>query len=187
MPGGLGNPAVNHLGSLLLKSRPATAKTRAVFYSFHYRDVMRVAQVRNAGMIRIIDRGRHLTPIDRGIWDKAKTSNPSRLGQIIDNSMHGTSVTCILAGYETWSRPWVRYEIARSLARGNGLLTVYIDQCRCPNEGLGLRGPNPLDYMALGYDSRIYEFTGNSWRHYSKILEPVPSWPKWLPRPRWVV
>jgi hypothetical protein len=102
---------------------------------------------------------------------------------MIDKGLEGTTATVVVAGYETWSREWVRYEIARSLARGNGLVTVFIDGCECPNTGFNPRGPNPLSFMAVGWNNRIYEKNAwGEWVPYSKINEEI-SWPKWLQRP----
>src|SRR3546814_20766167 len=74
---------------------------------------------------------------------------------MIDRGLEGTSVTCVLAGYETWNRPWVRYEIAKSVVRGNGLVAVYINNCKCPRDGYSLKGPNPPDKLAIGYDAQM--------------------------------
>jgi hypothetical protein len=161
----------------------APAKVRNVFYSFHYQDVLRVNQVRNSGKIRPTDKGRQLTPQDRSLWEQVKRTNPRNLRSVIDNGLGGTSVTCVLAGYETWSREWVRYEIARSVMRGNGLLTVHIHGCKCPNAGYSLPGHNPLNGMALGSDDRLWEHRGGQWLHYDKITDKVPTWPQWLQRP----
>ena len=38
--------------------------------------------------------------------------------------MKNSSVTTVLAGAETWSRKWVRYELIKSFERGNGLMTL---------------------------------------------------------------
>lgn len=156
---------------------------RNVFYSFHYRDVFRVNHVRNANKIRPNDKGRYLTPNDRSLWEKVKKTNPAALRRLIDSRLNGTSVTCVLAGLETWSREWVRYEIARSLARGNGLLTVFINGCQCPNEGFAPRGQDPLSAIALGWDHHIYEARQGQWQRYDKIAERLTAWPIWLTKP----
>jgi hypothetical protein len=144
---------------------------------------MRVNHVRKSNKIRPTDKGRQLTPQDRSLWEKIQRTNPRALRTMIDSKLGGTSVTCVLAGYETWSREWVRYEIARSLMRGNGLFTVYINNCKCPNEGYSLRGYDPLAGVALGWDHRIYEHRGGEWVLYDKITDKVQSWPAWLPKP----
>ena len=109
--GGLPKTSPRLLGGL------APAKVRNVFYSFHYQDVLRVNQVRNSGKIRPTDKGRQLTPQDRSLWEEVQRTNPRNLRTVIDSGLGGTSVTCVLAGYDTWSREWVRYEIARSLRK----------------------------------------------------------------------
>ncbi|SLK08728.1 TIR domain-containing protein [Novosphingobium mathurense] len=173
------------LGSQPPAPRPLapTPAVRRVFYSFHYDDVFRVNHVRNAGKIRAVDRGRQLTPQDRSLWERVKRTNPANLRRVIDARLQGTSVTCVLVGSETWEREWVRYEIARSFFRGNGLLAVHIDKCPCPRNGISRQGANPLAYLALGWDMRIYEHVAGGWYHYSKIQQRMTSWPRWLPKP----
>ncbi|WP_082396376.1 TIR domain-containing protein [Sphingopyxis macrogoltabida] len=65
------------------------------------------------------------------------------------------SATCVLVGTETWSREWVRYEISRSLARGNGLVAVHIDKCECPRTGFSLAGFNALAAVVAKAFSRL--------------------------------
>jgi hypothetical protein len=154
-----------------------------VFYSFHYDDVFRVNHVRNSGKIRPADKGRYLTPQDRSLWERVKRTNPANLRRVIDARLQGTSVSCVLVGSQTWEREWVRYEIARSLARGNALLAVHIDKCECPRTGFSAVGPNPLAYMALGWDHRIYEYANGGWYPYPKIDQPLTNWPRWLVKP----
>jgi hypothetical protein len=94
----------------------------------------------------------------------------------------------VLAGTTTFSRRWVRYEIARSVLRGNGLITVYIDGLECPNEGYAQPGPNPLDHMGL-YMKRDGTFRfcerneDGDWWPYDDFTGAVMRWPKFLPKP----
>lgn len=176
--------------SLLPRNNPparlvaAKPKERATFYSFHFADIFRVNHIRKAGMFKPQDRERLATPRDRSLWERAKNTNPRALAYMINRALAGTSVTVVLAGYETWQRPWVRYEIARSLLRGNGLLTVYLDGCECPREGFAPPGPNPLEHLALGWNHRLYETDGQgNWIPYDKVSDRISAWPKWLPRP----
>lgn len=156
-----------------------------MFYSFHYADIFRVNHVRKAGQFRKMDKMRLPTPQDRSLWEEAKLKNPSALKGMIDRGLEGTSVTCVLAGTETWERPWVRYEIAKSVQRGNGLLAVRIHNCQCPRNGYAFQGHNPLDQMAIGYDSqgriRIWEWRGGQWQIFVRLGAPLAAWPKWLP------
>lgn len=163
----------------------AKPKKRSTFYSFHYADVFRVNHIRKAGAILPTDKERLPTPQDKSLWEKAKDTNPGRLRLMIIRGLVGTTVTTVLAGAQTWERPWVRYEIARSLFKGNGLLTVHIDGCECPRDGFGQRGHNPLDFMALGWDRRIYELDEyDNWVLYDKLTQKVATWPRWLARPK---
>lgn len=160
-------------------------KQRSTFYSFHYDDVFRVNHIRKAGVFQPNDRERFRTPQDKSLWEKSKDNNPGRLKLMIIRGLVGTTVTCILAGEHTWNRPWVRYEIARSLFKGNGLLTVHIDRCECPRNGLGRRGPNPLSYLALGLNRRMYELSdAGEWVFYAQLTQRLATWPKWLSHPK---
>ena len=80
-----------------------------------------------------------------------------------------TSVTCVLAGTDTWRRRWVRYEIARSVIRGNGLLTVYVHGIRNFAVEPSAKGINPLARMGV-YKANgaihLCEKFGDSWRKY---------------------
>jgi hypothetical protein len=157
-------------------------KSRHTFYSFHYADVMRVNQIRMCDQFKTTDR-RTPRVVDRSLWETAKKTNPSALASMIDKGLAGTSTTCVLAGTETWSREWVKYEIARSLERGNGLLAVFIHNCPCPRNGRSLQGFNPLDQIALGSDMRIYEWVSHvGWKLFRRVPEELTSWPGWLPK-----
>jgi hypothetical protein len=163
----------------------ATSVKRRVFFSFHYqRDINRVNIVRKSSQFRPEDGTEPADWFDHSIWETAKKTGQAALKRLIHEGMERSSVTCVLAGTETWSRPWVRYEIAYGLARGNGLLTVFIDGLPCMKSGLCNRGPNPLDYLGLKWDghgkAHIWENFGGQWRRYPLYTEAV-SWPKWLP------
>ena len=91
---------------------------RRVFFSFHYeRDIWRANQIRNSW----------ITKEDReaaGFWDAASWEQIKRKGnpairKWIDENLKGTSVTAVLIGAETSNRKWVRYEIEKSLEKGN--------------------------------------------------------------------
>jgi len=98
---------------------------RRVFFSFHYeRDIWRASQIRNSWV----------TKPDResaGFWDSAKWEEVKRKGDAsirrwIDFNMKGTSVTAVLIGSETCYRKWVRYEIEKSIEKGNDIIGIRI-------------------------------------------------------------
>lgn len=164
----------------------AAAAKRRVFFSFHYQaDINRVNVVRNSWRFRPTDGTQPADWFDHSIWEEAKRTGAIALKRLIHGGMNRSSVTCVLAGQSTWGRPWVRYEIAYGLARGNGLMTVFIDGVKCMKTGLCVRGPNPLDYMGLSLDeqgrARIWENFDGQWRLYPLYTETV-AWPAWLRR-----
>lgn len=98
---------------------------RRVFFSFHYDDVTRANVVRNSDIVTREYEGAARFH-DMSLWEASKAWSADSLKRTIDEALIGTSVTCVLIGQQTWQRPWVRYEIIRSMARGNGLFGVQI-------------------------------------------------------------
>ena len=178
------------LGGALANYVPAPAPAvqpvkRRVFFSFHYQDdINRVNIVRKSWVVRPADKNQPAAFFDHSLWESTKRTGPEALKKLIRTGMQNSSVTCLLAGEQTWSRPWVRYEIAQSIVRGNGLLTVYIDGLQCMRNGFCGRGLNPLDYVGLYWadDARAYicENFGGQWRPYPLYTAAV-TWPAYLP------
>lgn len=97
---------------------------RGIYFAFHYtRDIWRVNQVRNSG---VIEGAKSVGFADRSLWEDAKTKGQRALENLITDGMKGTSVTVVLIGQETASRPWVKFEIEESIRRKNALLGVRI-------------------------------------------------------------
>jgi hypothetical protein len=126
---------------------------RRVFFSFHYeRDVWRVSQVRNSW----------ITKPDResaGFWDAAKWEDVKRQGKSvierwIDDNLQGTSVTVVLIGAETSTRPYVDYEIKRSHEIGNGMLGIYIHNIKDADSRTDVKGGNPFDNWYANSEGR---------------------------------
>jgi hypothetical protein len=99
-----------------------------------------------------------ITPewIEASIWESAKTTGPSAVQKLIDDALVGTSVTAVLIGSQTASRRWVKYEIDQSIARGNGLLGIYIHNIEDRDGRTDTKGTNPLP---SGY--RTYDWVNN--------------------------
>lgn len=179
-----GNALISAWPTVPVPSPPRPAPRRHVFFSFHFQaDIHRVNIVRNSWRIRPED---HVPGFfDRSLWERKKRTDTDSLKRMIRAGLKGTSVTCVLAGQFTWTRPWVRYEIAESIAQGNGLLTVEIDELRCmrTREPCDI-GPNPLDYMGVyrATDGRVHvcELTQRGWVQYKLLTDPV-TWPAYLP------
>jgi hypothetical protein len=94
--------------------------------------------------------------------------------RLINSGLEGTSVTCVLAGSETYVRPWVRYEILKSFRRGNSLLTVHINSIKGKDQMTKLSGPNPLAYVGVtfsesGDTATLWELINGTWKEYAEI------------------
>jgi Thoeris protein ThsB, TIR-like domain len=86
---------------------------RRVFFSFHHQmDSWRVGQVRNSWLLQKGETNRFM---DAAAWEEVQRKGAPSVRAWIDQELNGTSVTVILIGQETFSRPFVLYEIEESL------------------------------------------------------------------------
>lgn len=101
---------------------------RRVFFSFHYdNDINRTMIVRNSW----VTQGKEVAGfIDKAEFESIKRRGKDAVERWIDGQLEGTSVTVVLIGSETLERPYVQYEIRKSIERGNGLIGVYIHGIR---------------------------------------------------------
>jgi hypothetical protein len=105
---------------------------RRTFFSFHYEpDCRRAWNVRNSWVARPADEESRGF-FDASVFEKSKREDEQALKTFLKKGLENTSVTCVLAGTETWTRRWVRYEIARSVLKGSGLPPVE-DACETKN------------------------------------------------------
>jgi hypothetical protein len=116
---------------------------RRVYFGFHYdNDVSRAMVVRKSEMTKNDVYGF----IDAAAIEEFKKGDEA-IKRWIGNQLINTSVTAILTGTYTYQRRWVRYEILKSIIKGNGLLNVEIHniedmQSQKPSQ----RGDNPFNY-----------------------------------------
>jgi hypothetical protein len=97
---------------------------RSVFFSFHYQnDIVRVNQIRN--LPEIVDKAAAGFK-DSSLWEEAKKKSDDEVKKLIDNALHGTSVTVVCIGAQTAGRKFINYEIQKSIDRGNGIVGVQI-------------------------------------------------------------
>lgn len=146
---------------------------RQIFYSFHFdNDVMRVQQVRNMGVVE------GNTPVSANDWETIKKTNAGVEKWIADN-MKGTSCTIVLIGSDTYKRPWVKYEIQKAWEEGKGLLGIHIHNLKCPNNGLGKKGPNPFDDFTFKRGGKIMVpavYDPSASDAYGVISKNLPTW-----------
>lgn len=117
---------------------------RNVFFSFHYKDIVRVSQIRNHYVTKP-DR-KSAGYLDWADWEQVKRQGDANIKRWINNQLNGTTVTAVLIGIETHQRPWVQYEIEESFKRGNGLLGIYLNNMPdFQGRSSWMPGANPFD------------------------------------------
>jgi len=129
---------------------------RKVFFSFHYqRDLWRVNVVRNSGAIEgVAAAGFH----DVSLWEEARKKGEDAVKRLINDGLTGTSVTAVLIGAETANRKYVSYEIERSIARGNGILGVRINNIKDKDGRTDPPGSIPEALTKAGAPVYTYEY-----------------------------
>ena len=118
---------------------------RRVFFSFHYQnDVWRVNQIR---MAHIVEGTAAAGFQDGSLWEEAKRKGDAAIKALINKGLEGTTVTAVLIGAQTANRAYVKYEIDKSIERGNGLLGIYIHNLKDINGQTSIQGANPFDNL----------------------------------------
>lgn len=101
---------------------------RRVFFSFEYQhDVARAMVVRKSDALKDKDA---VGFIDAAEFEKIKKQGDDAVMRWINDQLDRTTVTVVLVGQETCSSKWVKYEIAQSKQRGNGLLGIDISKIK---------------------------------------------------------
>jgi hypothetical protein len=163
----------------------ARAMTRRTFFSFHYQpDVWRAWNVRNC--LNFVEDEEIDGFFDSSVFEASKRESDDSLKAFLRNGMKNTSVTCVLAGSNTASRRWVRYEIIRGILKGNGLLTVDIHGVKNKDGQTSTKGTDPLSQVGLyKADGRIYfaEISGGQWVKYADYTQSVPPADLWFTAP----
>jgi len=148
---------------------------KRVFFSFHYQDVIdfRANVVRQHWMTKPDREAAGF--FDASMWETARKTGSTAVKRLINSGLEGTSVTCVLVGSQTFARPWVRYEILKSLRRGNSIFAVHINSIRGKDQGTKIQGPNPLTYVGVtfsdtGLTATLYEINASgAWQQYAEI------------------
>ena len=127
---------------------------RRTFFSFDYRYVWKVNQIRNIPNVTGVAAAGF---IDASIWEEAKKKSDAAIKRMIDDALNNTSVTLVLVNYGTAQRKYINYEIDQSLARGNGLVAVQIHNVKDSNGNTGSVGSIPAQIEANGF--KAYKYT----------------------------
>jgi len=154
---------------------------RQVFYSFHYdNDVFRVQQVRNIGAIE------GNASVAKNEWEQIQRT-PNGVKRWIDENMNYRSCVIVLVGSDTWTRPWVKYEIEKAWNDGKGLFGIYIHNLKDPRTanaspmyGKCVQGQNPFDKVTLDNGKKLSQYVKcynpNSTDAYNDIAVNLDKW-----------
>lgn len=159
---------------------------RHTFFSYNYKpDVWRAWNVRNS-WVGNPETQKSVGFFDSSVFETSRKESADSLKQFLRKGLEGTSVTCVLAGTATHGRRWVRYEIARSVVKGNGLLTVHIHGVRNRDGEVSVKGLDPLASMGI-YKSNeqifLCEKIEGAWRKYDDYQLAIPPSVLWFPPP----
>lgn len=145
---------------------------RRCFFSFHYQDVIdfRANVVRNHNVTKDDNGGF----FDGSIWESSKKQGDLALKRLINGGLENTSVTVVLIGSQTYARRWVRYEIMKSIERGNAVLGIHINGIRDRLGAVHSQGPNPFEYLGLqistdGRTGTPTVWNGQQWVYYDDL------------------
>ena len=126
---------------------------RRVFFSFHYKYVWKVNQIRS--MPNIIGTAAAGFQ-DASLWEAAKKKSDKEIKKMIDKALKNTSVTVVCVTYGVANRKYINYEIDKSLERGNGLVAVRIHNLKDQNGETGSPGAIPTQIEANGFKAYTY-------------------------------
>ncbi|MDZ7695868.1 MAG: TIR domain-containing protein [Deltaproteobacteria bacterium] len=127
---------------------------RRVFFSFDYRHVWKVNQIRS--MTNVIGTAAAGFQ-DASLWEEAKKKGEKAIKSMIDNALKNTSVTVVFVTRGTKDRKYINYEIDQSLERGNGLVAVQIHHLKNQTGQTGSAGAIPSQIEANGF--KAYKYT----------------------------
>jgi len=146
---------------------------KRVYFAFYYQDVIdfRANVVRKHNFLGGVEAAGYY---DHSIWEEAKNSSPLSLKRLINAELQNTSVTAVLIGSHTWARRWVRYEIMKSIERGNFVLGVHINSINGKDRLTKALGPNPFDNLGVevsadGTRATPTEWKDGKWVYYSDL------------------
>ena len=162
---------------------------RRTFFAFHFdHDIFRVNQVRNANVVAGTDRAGFY---DHSEYEDAKKQGAQAIRNMILRHLEYTTVTVVLIGTYTASRPWVQFEIAESVKRKNGLLGIQIHHLA--NSQGYVSQPGPFPVVPVGVEFPVYTWDSNNVPGFATLIEEagkrsdslrraprtlLPGWPR---------
>jgi len=136
---------------------------RRVFFIFDRgRDIWRANVVRNVGTIEGVSAGGFH---DQSTWEEAVSKGDVTVKQLINAQLQGTNVTVVLIGAETASRNYVSFEIEQSIAQGNRIFGIRVNEIKNQDGYTDLPGQIPESLIKIG--APVYQW------EYEKLSEWV--------------
>lgn len=126
---------------------------RRTFFSFDYKHVWKVNQIRNRPEITGVAAAGFA---DASLWEEAKKKGDATIERMIDKALQNTTVTVVFVTLGTSGRKFINYEIDKSLARGNGLVGVRIHHLKDADGNTGSPGAIPSQIEANGFKGYKY-------------------------------
>lgn len=174
-------PPSSGVGARTLLGHGAEPKKRKAYFAFHYDDIMRVNNVRNAWKIDHPESSLARSFYDSSLWESRKLEGDDAIKGLIRTGVQYTSAVCVLVGSATWSRRWVKYEIARAVIDGRGLLAVHINGLTHHQRGTAdPLGYNPLRVLGI-YRAATGQFFLYEQREVTTSLLGNQTVWQWLP------
>lgn len=131
---------------------------RSAFFSFYYKkDVVRANQVRNSWVTKGDKEAAGFT--DAAAFEKVEREGDAAVKKWIDGQLSGTSVTVVLIGSETNQREYVKYELQKSYEKGNGVLGIYIHQCKDLSGKTDTKGSNHFGEIGKDANGKAVYFS----------------------------
>ncbi|HTF28715.1 MAG TPA: TIR domain-containing protein [Flavitalea sp.] len=122
-----------------------------VFFSFHYdNDVWRAQVVRKSWVTK--PNRAAWGVIDKADFESLQKNGEEAVKRWIDSQLEGTTVTVVLIGSETLSRPFVKYEIKKSIDRKNKIIGVFVNKIEDQNQNTSSRGD------VTGFNYPLYDW-----------------------------
>jgi MTH538 TIR-like domain (DUF1863) len=138
---------------------------RQAFFSFHHqRDNWRANQVRNSW----VTQGGAAGFWDAAEWEQVQRRDVATIHRWIDKQMDGTSVTVVLIGNQTYTRPHVDYEIDQSYKLGKGILGIRIHNLKNKEGFIDQPGMNPLELKKIS-EGTIRKSLSSIYRTYDYV------------------
>ena len=126
---------------------------RRVFFSFDYKHVWKVNQIRSMpNVIGTAAAGFQ----DASLWEQAKKKGEKSIKKMIDDALQNTSVTVVCVTYGIANRKYINYEIDKSLEKGNGLVAVQIHHLKDSSGNTGSPGAIPSQIGQNGFKAYKY-------------------------------